>query len=489
MISSGDFKKIQSWLTQLEPLPAHQANVPPDISNIYAPLSHEAALDPERTLVIGGRGVGKSFWAGALLDTKTRSVVAARYPRLGLKQCRVSLGFAEGDAIGNGPPSLDVINELLNKDKFKPDAIWRAVILHSLRESLDITLPKVWRGKNGLVAWVDEDAERLQHTMRLADECLRREKMQQIIVFDALDRLGENWPQIRERSKALIKVALAFRSYRAIKLKIFMRIDQAEDPALQDFPDASKIMGAKVDLVWSRRDLYGLLYTLLANHAPANKSFAKIVKEHFGIVLDKTNQIGLLPDLMADEEMQEKVFTVLAGPYMGSDRRRGKTYLWMHNHLSDAFGQVSPRTFLVAVRTAAENGLGLVDRVIDPRGIQIGLQAASERRVEQLQEDFFWIRDALEPLADLQVPCDDKVLFARWKAARTISVIAQTAKQGNALAPLEFESSGGVSARSLLDAMRRLGVAEKRPDGRINVPDIYRVAAKLLRKGGVRPAR
>lgn len=489
MITPTDFKKIQSWLTQLEPLPAHQASSPPDISNIYAPLAHEAALDPDRTLVVGGRGVGKSFWAGALLSQNTRDLIAIRYPKLGLERCKVSLGFAEGDSIGDGPPSIDVINELLNKDNFKPEAIWRAVILHSLRFCLSEKLPEKWRGKRGLVAWVDEDAERLQRTLRVADEFLRKRNLQQIVVFDALDRLGENWPQIRERSKALMKVALAFRSYKAIKLKIFMRIDQAEDPAIQDFPDASKIMGAKVDLIWGRRDLYGLLYTLLANHAPADKPFSKIVKEQLGIALDKTKQRGLLPDLMVDEDKQEQLFIALAGPYMGSDRRRGKTYLWMHNHLSDAFGQVSPRTFLVALRTAAENGSGLVNKVIDPKGIQIGLQAASERRVEQLQEDFFWIRDALEPLADLQVPCEDKDIFARWKSAGTIDLIAKTAKDGQSLAPLEFETSVGVSSRSLLDAMRRLGVAEKRPDGRINVPDIYRVAAKLLRKGGVRPAR
>jgi len=489
VIVAGDFKKIQNWLTNLEPLPAHQASSPPDISNIYAPPSHEAALDPERTLVVGGRGVGKSFWAGALINAKTRDVIAARYPRLGLKNCRVALGFAEGDSIENGPPSIDIINELLNKDKFKPEAIWRAIIIHALRDCIQLQLPKLWRGKKGLVAWVDEDAERLQHALRQADEYLLQKKLSQVIVFDALDRLGENWPQIRERSKALMKIALAFRSYRAIKLKIFMRIDQAEDSAIQDFPDASKIMGARVDLTWGRRDLYGLLFTLLANHSPVNKSFAKITKEHLGISLEKTEQRGLIPDLMADEGKQEKLFVVLAGPYMGSDRRRGKTYLWMHNHLADAFGEVSPRTFLVALRTAAENGTGLENRVIDPKGIQIGLQAASERRVEQLQEDFFWIRDALEPLADLQVPCEDKAIYARWRTAGTIALIEQESKKNKSLLPLEFESAGGVSTRTLLDAMRRLGVAEKRPDGRINVPDIYRVAAKLLRKGGVRPTR
>jgi hypothetical protein len=489
MISNADFKKMQQWLTQLEPLPAHQASAPPDVANIYAPNSHEAALDPDRTLVVGGRGVGKSFWAAALLNSKTREIISTRYPKLGLKQCTVTLGFAEGDSIAGGPPSLDVIDQLLTKDKFRPEVIWRAVIIHSLREYLDIKLPTDWRGKKGLVAWVNDDAERMQLNLRLANDFLMQKKIRHIIVFDALDRLGENWTEIRERSKALMKIALAFRSYQAIKLKIFMRIDQAEDTEIQDFPDASKIMGAKVDLKWERRDLYGLLFTLLANHAPANKAFQKVVKEELGIILDKTTQRGLIPDLMSDETKQERLFAVLAGQYMGSDRRRGRTYLWMHNHLSDAFGQVSPRTFLVALRTAAENGHEVSNKVIDPKGIQIGLQAASERRVEQLHEDFFWIRDALEPLADLQVPCEDKALFDRWKAAKTISLIEETSKRGKSLAPLEFESAAGISSRSLLNAMRRLGVAERRPDGRINVPDIYRVAAKLLRKGGVKPTR
>ncbi len=483
MSTPSDLKKIRQWLKELEPLPAHQASAAPAIANIYAPPAHEAALDPDRTLVVGGRGVGKSFWAGALLNQQTRDVVAARYPKLGLKQCRVALGFAEGATIEGGPPSNEVINDLLNKDKFKPDVIWRAVVLNALRDCVDQVLPATWRGKKGLVAWTDEDAERLEKVMRLADQNLVRQNLRQIIVFDALDRLGEDWSQIRERSRALLRVALALRSYKAIKLKIFMRIDQAEDSSLYDFPDASKLMGAKVDLKWERRDLYGLLFTLLANHSPASKPFEKLVKTHLGISLDKTEQKGLLPDLMADELKQEKLFTILAGPYMGSDRRRGKTYSWVHNHLADAFGQVSPRTFLVAFRTAAENGESLKNIVVDPKGLQYGLQVASERRVEQLQEDFFWIRDALEPLADLQVPCEDKALFERWEAAGTISIIEQSVKLG----PVEFESGG--AAKSLLDAMRRLGVAEKRPDGRINVPDIYRVAAKLLRKGGVRPSR
>jgi hypothetical protein len=488
-VISGDYKKLRQWLTTLEPLPAHQASTPPSVENIYAPASHEAALDLDRTLVIGSRGVGKSFWAGALLDSKTRSIVANRYPKLGLDKCNATLGFAEGDAKLDGPPSADVLNDLLVKDKFKAETVWRAVVLHSLRSYIEIELPNTWRGKKGLVAWVDADAERVQRFMHQAESFLQKEGKKHVVVFDALDRLGATWAEIRVLCKALLKVALALRTYKTIKLKIFMRIDQAEDPSIQDFPDASKIVGAKVDLTWARRDLFGLLFTLLANHKPVDRIFKKLVKDELGIVLDKTTQRGLIQDLMIDEAKQERIFSLLAGQYMGSDKRRGRTYLWVHNHLSDAFGQVSPRTFLVALRAAAENGDGLTTKLIEPKGIHIGVQVASARRVEQLQEEFGWIRDALEPLADLQVPCEDKALFDRWKDAKTIAAIETSAKDGSTLVPLEFATSAGSSAKSLLNAMRRLGVAEKRPDGRTNIPDIYRVAAKLLRKGGVKPAR
>ena len=114
------------------------------------------------------------------------------------------------------------------------------------------------------------------------------------------------------------------------------------------------------------------------------------------------------------------------------------------------------------------------------------MQVASEQRVEQLREDFFWIRDTLVPLADLAVPCVSDSLFGRWQEAGTITAIEEYAKTRLALAPVEFDSASGVSPKSLLNALLRLGVAEKRPDGRINVPDIYRVAAKLLKRGGVK---
>jgi hypothetical protein len=403
-----------------------------------------------------------------------------------LDKCDVVLGFGGIDTVEGGAPSAEVLADLITRDKFKPETIWRAVVLHCLRKYIDIRLPSTWGGEKGLVSWANEDAERLQLTLRSADQKLLEKKLRTIIVFDALDRLGDNWTQIRALSKALMRVALALRSYRAIKPKIFIRVDQAEDQSLIDFPDASKLMGGKVDLVWERYDLYGLLYSLLVNDDSTKKPFRKLLKDEFDVTFSSSKQVILPTEFTTDEASQVKIFDVLAGQFMGTNPRRGKTYSWVHNHLSDAFGRVSPRSFLEALRSAAIATIQS-SRAIDPKGLQAGLQSASSLRVDQLREEFQWIRNALEPLADLRVPCPEQSLFERWEEANTIDAIKRSAKGSGFLVPVEFENDGDLLI-SLLDAMKRIGVAERRADGRINVPDIYRVAAKLLKRGGVKPA-
>jgi hypothetical protein len=483
---SEQYKTIRDALSKVEPASSHAADQPPDPMDIYTPVDHEAALDPERPLVVGGRGVGKSFWAGALLGAESRKFVSENYPRLGLNNCDAKLGFAGVDQAEGGPPSAQTFSELMVKDKFSAETIWRAVVLRCVADVVNVELPTRYRGVDGLVAWANQDSERLQIALRKADSELEKKGRRLVIVFDAIDRLGENWNEIRDRSRALLKVALAMKSYRAIKLKIFMRVDQADDTTLFNFPDASKLLGAKVNLDWNRADLYGLLFTTLIKNTQSRLPISSLIQRTASLKVSRGVKASLPLELKSDEDLQEAVFRELAGPYMGSDRRRGKTYSWIHNHLADAHGRVSPRSFLEAMRVAAKAGAHLAGSVFEPKGLQSGLQAASTVRVDQLREEFGWIQSALEPLADLRVPCIELELFTRWKDAFTIETIRKTSTSDGFLMPLEFESPES-DPKALLDAMVRIGVAERRVDGRINVPDIYRVAAKLLRKGGVRP--
>ena len=480
---------LRQAIAGLTPATSQDATSPPALGQIYAPAGHESALDPERPLVIGGRGVGKSFWSAVLLDPNARAYVATSYPRLALERCEVALGFAGVDMDAHQAPSRELLDELIERDGFSPEQVWRAVILGAVNRGLRLGLPSRLGGPEGLAAWVQADAERSQNTLRQADDRLLRHGQRLVIVFDALDRVAQGWPEVRERTQALLRVVLAMRPYRTIKPKVFLRADQAEDRAIVAFADASKLLGAKVDLLWERLDLYGLLFTLLLHDEQAGPIFAQLITRATGILAGISKGQPRLPaELMVVEEKQEALFVTLAGRYMGGNARRGKTYTWLYNHLADAFGRVSPRTFLEALRHAARYPVHDQKLVLSPKGLQAGIQGASGRRLKQLKDDYAWIETVIEPLADLNVPCNEQDLSERWTLAGTIEAIRAGADGLARMEPVEFHDTPPEQLHAaLLRGLMRIGVAERRADNRINMPDIYRVAAKLLRRGGVKP--
>ncbi|MFM0175609.1 hypothetical protein PQR33_40555 [Paraburkholderia sediminicola] len=476
------FELIREQFRRLDPSASHELNAPPSVADLYTPADHESALDTDRPLVIGDRGMGKTFWTSALSDPAARSYLAGVYPRLMLERCDVQVGFAGVDMAREGAISQEIFSQLEGRDGYPAELIWRAVIYRAASKGTGLPQHPSF---NSLLKWAAEDAERFQNSLRQIDESIFKEGKRLVILFDALDRLGNNWSEIRRRSTALMRVALAFRSYTGIRLKVFMRTDQASDPSMFAFPDASKLTQGRVNLLWERRDLFGLAYSQLVRAPAVRHAFGEVCSSAVGLSLPNGSS---LPDrIKHDEPVQQEIFAAMAGPYMGSDWRKGRTYTWLHNHLADAHGRVSPRSFLVALRAAALQRPEPTSKVFDARGLQKGVQVASEARVAQLGEEFLWITAALAPLADLRVPANRDVFLSRWEDHRTAGSIATAAHRDGYLAPVEFgEKDGGATSDQLLEALQRIGVAETRPDGRINMPDIFRVASRLLRKGGIR---
>lgn len=164
-----------------------------------------------------------------------------------------------------------------------------------------------------------------------------------------------------------------------------MRTDQAKDEVLFRFPDASKMRAARVELAWHATELYGLLFGTL-RRSRAEVAFARLVEIALGRGANVEN--------IEDPDQQMAVFKHLAGEFMGSDRRRGRTYTWVIDHLADAFHETTPRSFLITLQRAANTRTRPAATVIDHYGIREGVQQASEVRVNQLQEDYPWISDS-----------------------------------------------------------------------------------------------
>jgi hypothetical protein len=108
-------------------------------------------------------------------------------------------------------------------------------------------------------------------------------------------------------------------------------------------------------------------------------------------------------------------------------------------------------------------------------------------RVNQLQEDYPWIRTVLEDLEGLEVPCPPNTFIDRWRNRKTVDSITSITASNERPGPIELEQPGTDQEAALLEALKNIGVVEERSEHRINMPDIFRVAAKMKRRGGVRP--
>lgn len=80
--------------------------------------------------LIGGRGVGKSFWSAVLLNDTARNYVADSYPRLAFTAARLLSRFRRASMLTSyHAPSREVLDELIERDGYAPEKVWRAVIL------------------------------------------------------------------------------------------------------------------------------------------------------------------------------------------------------------------------------------------------------------------------------------------------------------------------------------------------------------------------
>ena len=484
----SDAAALRSGILSINPDVSHRATEPPAPWEIYTPPHHISALDPDNTIVVGIRGVGKSFWASALGDPAAREVASDAYPQLALDTYQVAFGFTGFE--GSDAPSPQTLQQYATNPE-RANLFWRIVILRAFSSAAELPVPSTYAAAMSAFSNVElREAE-----MRKADKLLQSKDSRLLLLFDALDTLSSDWPQLRMLTKALLEVTYSMRSYRALRLKLFLRPEQLDDPAV-GFTDLSKLKAGKIDLSWEDLDLYGLFFSRLANNETSRQAFERL-GARIRVRLDDTNIVQLPTSLTRDRANQERVFVQIAGPYMGSDHRKGKTYTWLPGHLADGFKMVTPRSFLTALRKAAQVSEPADDRVLTVDGIKEGLRAASRVRVDQLKEEYKWIEFALAPLAGLRVPCDAEEIIERWGRTKTAQHIDQDASQKGYLLPSEMPIVSTerrnphryAREAGILATLIKIGVLEARHDGRINMPDIFRIGAALIGRGRVAPQR
>lgn len=473
--SSVDYAVIRGSLAKFDLTPKVLPNERIELHRAFFPDNHRGVLDLKRPLVVGNRGMGKSFWTHALLNDELRERLASVYRLPALGKTQVVIGFNGSEKLNDVAPTTDEISDAIRKG-IEPDLIWRAVLLRGARL---VSHPSQSRlSFENAVKAIKSSPNVYSETLSKLDDNLRKQNKTLLIVFDALDRLARDWNEIRSLTKDLLARVVGLQSYQAIRSKIFMRVDQFGDQDLFRFPDSSKIMNDHVDLKWQAADLYGLLlFEILRVPAAAQqlKTLARETETQSALPVQGT------PNSSAGEQL-DGLISAMAGEYMGRHKKRGRVFTWIPLHLSDAANACSPRVFLTAWKAAAEASQP-TNLVVDHIGLLEGVRKASAHRLQELREDYPWIDKALEALRGHFVPIIRNELFAVWTEKKVSEEILAEASLEPRNAPVGLIQADDLSA--LLDAMKNIAVMEERANGKINVPDIFRIEAGIMRKGGV----
>ncbi len=444
-------------LNSVPEVPAAFDDVP--TKYLYVPSRHVRALDPNGMLVTGIRGAGKSFWWFALQEPAIREAVV----RPGID---VSLGFGQGH--NSSWPDRDELEQLLALKK-KPRLIWKAVVLRQIAP--DAAAFGGWAER---VDWVEANPSSVARELREFDARLSQQQRMHVVLFDALDRTADSREDQERLLSGLLQLVLELRSFHALRAKVFARPDMLEGSTVKAFPDASKVLASAVKLEWSTLDLFGLLFQYLGNGDDADAAMAFRRFAERAEPREPWPGLWVVPSaLREDSARQKSVFDAIAGPYMGTNARRGMTYTWVPNHLCDALDTVSPRSFLAAIGGAAqvpsEHKFAL-----HWKGLHEGVRHASRIRVEEIQEDLPWAHQAMGMLENLVVPCTRAQVFSAWRKGRLFE---------GASSPLPPDPEG------VMEELKRTGILKVLADGRINIPDVYRLGFGLRRKGGFAPRR
>jgi hypothetical protein len=457
----------------------------PTVDEIFTPDQHANALDPNTPVVVGARGTGKSFWAGVLGQEETRAATAAAYPNLGLDRLVVKSGYS--GLPDDGAVSAQIADARIPKGKESELAhgFWQAVVIRAAHSALSAN-----DGAQSIREVMERysDPEDADRELRSIDREFVSSGRTLLVTFDALDTLSRDWVRSTRLVDALFEVVWALRVRHSIRAKIFIRPEQLNDETLR-FVELPKLRSGRVELEWGQVDLYGLLYWRLLSVKDSGGDGFRALLIGAGVTapVNEVEERRSWP-LLTDRSAQKPVMEKLAGLYMGRTNKKGGTYDWPYNHLGDSDGKVTPRSFIKLFVEAAKFGQAPAQQVISAEGIRHGLREASKVRVDQLGLEYKWVRRALAPLAGIIVPCEQEAIFDRWRESNTIDVIlaAATNEYDGFLPPFPVPASGD-PFEMLQASMQRIGLLSVREDGRVDIPDLFRVAALMLKKGGTPP--
>jgi hypothetical protein len=453
-----------------------------DIQHVFLPLPrHSRALHPQTMVIRGERGAGKTALFHFLQAMREAPQELVRvFHGAQLPEATWVEGFSEA----REHPRVELVDAFAaSATKEQLRVFWIVHLACRLASDRIVegvpheSVWEIWRRQDKPEAWVSLGQQRLADLSRWLDDAhrLMAERDRTVfLTYDHLDKIGLFTKGVRESmTGSLLALWLSLSNrYSHLRAKIFVREDLFE--ASRDaFPDASKLKSRSVSLDWDVESLYRALIRHMAWLSDDVREWIESGQRQ--VPLEQDPVLHWVPPQSLPEvgfPSQKAFVDHLAGEQMGRGVKKGYTYRWIPNRLQDAHKRIVPRSLLNLVGNSAEaaarNPKARHHQLLTPADLHEALEQTSKSRVDELKEEHKVVA-RLASLSGLSV------MLEAGAVQRRLADLPEGAEHDG------FETDGSAAMRELL----RLGVLQRRSDGRIDVPDIYRYGFHIKRKGGV----
>lgn len=465
-------------------------------SKDFLPLrSYEMLGDPNRFVIIGGRGTGKTRLFCTLQKPDGFRQIIGEQKNMFYPEPDRSSFLTGYYHVGTIFPQGKVMEELAvdrETDLFWQGSIVFLLLDHFKRNRIITDIAKEYfasedydilsqlsnlRRISKWISIIRDHQEDIECFYDDVDAYLQETNDWIFFIYDSLDRICPKYADWFPFIRAL----LAFwfnhlHRWKRLKCKIFLRSDLYESDKLA-FPDSSKLKANILVLEWDTVSLYRLLLKKMAN--ASNKEMLEYLWGTPELISEASDDaLGYIPTEKAT--IIKTFVNRMIGEYMGKDAKKGVSYSWVPNHLQDTHGVLSPRSFLKCFSVAAgrmcdkpaDVAILEADRILSPSMIQGAVQAVSEDRVAELEEEYPWLSRLKKALRGTTMLMDKSEFISR---------IHMDLWDDEARETLPASTPEGI-----FEMLEKLGIVFIARDGRVNVPEIYLHGFGMKRKGGLR---
>lgn len=463
--------------------------------------------DSMKFLILGGRGSGKTHVFKTLIKENGFEHLVGRktlYNQPGFQNTQCIVGYQLDSAFPFPGRMDDFANDRYASAfwggccviQILHNSVYSDELLEIARQFFPVDFLAVLQKGTALkcssqwIPFFQSQREAWENFLDAVDVFLYQKNQWLILAYDQLDRITSRYSNLFPYIRTLLSFWFGnLLRWKRLKCKIFLRTDLFSAEALR-FPDSSKLKANQIELTWNTASLYRLLIKRMANHR--DPSLQQSVCSYLDLVpslITRTDTlIGNVPT--EDDIVIQRFVEVAIGKYMGSSNKKGTTYQWVTNHLQDANGVLSPRSFLKCFASAANSmlesngasiGLLIDNRILTPTSIQNAVIDVSRYRVTELQEEYPW-------LSKLKSSLTGQTLLIEHSEFLSCLDVENWKKDSDWMAN-DGSSLPSDSPEGIMDTLLRLGIIIEAPDKRINMPEIYLHGFGLTRRGGIKKSQ